>query len=122
MTLEGCYIRIGSSCEQLTEKQIEEFYSKRTKTLLTNIISPKQNLTFSQLKIYYEEKGYNINDNFLKQLDLIMDDGKYNYLAYLLSDSNNVSIKVATYSGNDAYDLIESEEYGYCCLIKAHIK
>ena len=36
-----------------------------------------------------------------------------------LSDTNNISIKVATYSGNDAYDLIENEEYGYCCLIKA---
>lgn len=48
-----------------------------------------------------------------------MEDGKYNYLAYLLSDTNNISIKVATYSGNDAYDLIENEEYGYCCLIKA---
>lgn len=119
MTNDGCYIRVGSSCEPLNEKQIEELYSRRTKTLLTSIISPKQNLSFSQLKIYYEEKGYNINDNFLKQLDLIMENGKYNYLAYLLSDVNNISIKVATYSGNDAYDLIENEEYGYCCLIKA---
>lgn len=119
MTSDGCYIRVGSSCEPLNEKQIEELYSRRTKTLLTSIISPKQNLSFSQLKIYYEEKGYNINDNFLKQLDLIMENGKYNYLAYLLSDVNNISIKVATYSGNDAYDLIENEEYGYCCLIKA---
>ena len=119
MTPEGCFIRIGSSCESLNEKQIEELYSKRTKISLTNIVSPNQNLTFSQLKIYYEEIGYIINDNFLKQLDLIMDNGKYNYLAYLLSDNNNISIKVATYSGNDTYDLIENEEYGYCCLIKA---
>lgn len=119
MIPEGCFIRVGSSCESLNEKQIEELYSKRTKTLLTSIVSPTQNLAFSQLKIYYEEKGYIINDNFLKQLGLLMDDGKYNYLAYLLSDRNNISIKVATYSGNDAYDLIESEEYGYCCLVKA---
>ena len=62
---------------------------------------------------------YRINDNFLKQLGLVMDDGRYNYLAYLLADNNDISIKVATYSGTDAYDLIESEEYGYCCLIKA---
>lgn len=119
MTPDGCFIRIGSSCEPLNEKQIEELYSKRAKISLTNIVSPKQDLSFSQLKIYYEEKGYNINDNFLKQLGLVMEDGRYNYLAYLLSDVNNVSIKVATYSGNDAYDLIENEEYGYCCLIKA---
>lgn len=119
MTPEGCYIRIGSSCEQLGYKEIEELYARRTKTSLTSIVSPRQDLKFSQLKIYYEEMNYTINDNFLQQLGLIMEDGKYNYLAYLLSDYNNISIKVATYSGNDTYDLIENEEYGYCSLIKA---
>ena len=119
MTPEGCFIRIGSSCEPMSQKQIEELFSKRTRNSLKNIVSPTQNLTFSQLKIYYEEKKYKINDNFLNQLGLVMDDGKYNYLAYLLADNNDISIKVATYSGNDAYDLIENEEYGYCCLIKA---
>ena len=119
MTPDGCFIRIGNSTEHLNQKQIEELYAKRTKTSLKNIVSPNQQLTFSQLKIYYEEMSYNINDNFLNQLGLIMEDGKYNYIAYLLADNNDVSIKVATYSGNDAYDLIENEEYGYCCLIKA---
>lgn len=119
MTSEGRFIRVGSSCEHLSEKQIEELYGTRTKNSLKNIVSPTQNLTFSQLKIYYEEMKYSINDNFLKQLGLVMDDGRYNYLAYLLADNNDISIKVATYSGTDAYDLIESEEYGYCCLIKA---
>lgn len=119
MTSEGCFVRVGSSCEHLNEKQIEELYGTRIKNSLKNIISPTQNLTFSQLKIYYEEMRYSINNNFLKQLGLIMDDGRYNYLAYLLADNNDISIKVATYSGVDAYDLIENEEYGYCCLIKA---
>lgn len=119
MTGDGCFIRVGSSCDHLSEKQIEELYASRTKTSLKTIVSPTQDLTFSQLKIYYEEKKYKINDNFLRQLGLVMDDGRYNYLAYLLADNNDISIKVATYSGNDAYDLIENEEYGYCCLIKA---
>lgn len=119
MTPEGCFVRIGSSCEPLNSKQIEELYTKRTKSSLRNIISPIQDLSFSQLKIYYEEKKYTINDNFLRQLDLYTQDGKYNYVAYLLSDNNSISIKVATYSGNDAYDLIENEEYGRCSLIKA---
>lgn len=119
MTSRGCFIRVGSSVESLTENQIMEFYSKRTKNSLSNIVSPTQRLTFSQLKIYYEEKGYTINDNFLQQLNLVMDDGKYNYVAYLLSDNNSISMKVATYSGSDSYDLIENEEYGYCSLIKA---
>lgn len=119
MTNDGCFIRVGSSCDHLSTKQIEELYAKRTKTSLKTIVSPTQDLTFSQLKIYYEEMKYKINDNFFRQLGLIMDDGRYNYLAYLLADNNDISIKVATYSGNDAYDLIENEEYGYCSLIKA---
>ncbi len=119
MTPEGCFIRTGNSIEKMSEEKITNLFSRRTRNSLRNIISPKQDLTFSQLKIYYEEMKYPINDNFLKQLNLIMEDGKYNYIAYLLSDNNNISIKVATYSGDDAYDLVENEEYGYCSLVKA---
>lgn len=119
MVPSGTFMRIGSSTEQLNEEKIEEFYSSRTRVSLKNIASPIQQLSFSQLKIYYDELGYNVNDNFLRQLEFYMDDGRYNYLAYILSDNNNVSIKVATYSGNDSYDLIENEEYGFCCLVKA---
>ena len=34
MTSDGCFMRIGSSCEKLSSKQIEDLYSKRTKTSL----------------------------------------------------------------------------------------
>lgn len=47
------------------------------------------------------------------------EDKKYNYVAYLVSDINNVSIKVAKYDGVDRVNLVESNEYGYCSLIKA---
>lgn len=119
MTPSGCFIRVGSSVESLTENQIMEYYSKRTKNSLTKIASPNQKLSFSELKIYYLEQGYEISDNFLQQLNLFTEDNKYNYIAYLLSDNNGISIKVATYSGTDSYDLIENEEFGYCSLIKS---
>ncbi len=119
MTPEGCFIRVGNSIEKMSQDKIDSLFASRTRNSIRNIVSPRQDLTFSELKIYYEEMGYQINENFLKQLDLIMEDGKYNYLAYLLADINSISIKVATYSGIDAYDLVENEEYGYCSLIKA---
>lgn len=119
MTPDSCFIRVGSSIQSMPYDMINNRVNRRTRTSLRNIVSPKQNLTFSQLKIYYEEKGFNINNNFLKQLDLYTPEGKFNYVAYLLSDNNRISIKVATYSGTDAYDLDENEEYGFCCLIKA---
>lgn len=56
---------------------------------------PDRNLTFSQLKIYYEERGFALNDKFASTLELLTPDGKYNYVTYLLADENGVSIKVA---------------------------
>jgi ATP-dependent DNA helicase RecG len=119
MSPEGCFIRIGSSVESMNSEMIIDLFSKRTKNSLKSIVSPMQNLTFSQLKIFYEEAGYEIGSNFINQLDLVNDDKKYNYVAYLLSDNNTISIQVAKYQGLDSYNLIENEEYGHCCLIKA---
>lgn len=119
MTPDSCFIRVGSSIQSMPYDMINNRVNKRTRTSLRNIVSPKQNLTFSQLKIYYEEKGFNINNNFLKQLDLYTDDGKYNYNACLLADNNTVSIKFGKYAGTNAVDLIENEDFGNCSIVKA---
>lgn len=118
-TPEGCYIRIGSGKEQMTFDMIDEMYSKRVKNPLKEIESPRQDLTFRQLKIYYEENGMKLNDNFAKNLNLLTSEGKYNYNAYLLADENNVSIKLVKYLGTNKMELIENHEYGYCCIITA---
>ncbi|MCF0201510.1 MAG: putative DNA binding domain-containing protein, partial [Bacteroidales bacterium] len=119
MTPDGCFVRVGSSLHAMSEKMILEAFAKRIKLSLSRIPSPRQDLAFSQLRIYYQEKGKTLNEQFAKTLELVMPDGSYNYNAYLLSDENGASIKVARYSGKDKYDLIESEEYGHCSLVKA---
>ena len=98
---------------------IDRLYASRTRSSLRNIPSPRKKLSFKQLKIYYDEKGFTINESFLENLDLYTPDGQMNYVAYLLADENSVSIKVAKYAGIDKVELIENEEYGYCSLIKA---
>ena len=118
-TPEGCYIRVGSSKERMTERMIDDMYSKRIKNTLKEIDSPRQELTFNQLKIYYEEHGLKLNDNFLQNLDLLTSEGKYNYNAFLLADENNVSIKLVKYLGTNKMDLVENQEYGYRCIITA---
>ena len=60
-----------------------------------------------------------LNDNFARNLNLLTDEGKYNYNAYLLADENNISIKLVKYLGTNKLELIENQEYGYCCLITA---
>lgn len=119
MSPSGCYIRMGTSSQPMTTTMIDDLYSKRIHTTLRNIPSPRQDLTFAQLKIYYQERGLELNEKFANSLELLTPDGKYNYIAYLLADENGVSIKVAKYAGTDKVDLIENEEYGYCSLIKA---
>ena len=93
-------------------------YSKRTRTSLINIVSPIKNLTFTQLKIYYEEIGYEINPNLYNQLNFKMNGGEFNYLAYLLSDQNSLVINVGKFKGNDVYDLEELKSYSNQSLIK----
>lgn len=119
MTPDSCFVRIGSSIQSMNMETILNMFSKRARNSLKNIKSPNQNLEFKVLKIYYQEKGFEINNNFLKKLDFYMEDGSFNYIAYLLSDNNNVSIQFAKYKGNDVYNLIENEDFGFCSLIKA---
>lgn len=48
-------------------------------------------LSFRELKIYYSEKGYHLEDKlFETNLNLRNESGEYNLLAKLLSDRNNI--------------------------------
>ena len=119
MSERGTFIRVGTSAEPMPVKMIESLFAKRTRNSIGKIKSPNQNLTFEQLKIYYEGSGKTLNQQFTSNLELITEEGEYNYVAYLLADTNGISVKVAKYNGFDRVDLTENNEYGYCSLIKA---
>lgn len=119
MSESGCFLRTGSGVQPMPAEMIEELFSKRTRNSLSKIESPRDDLTFEQLKIYYEERKLKLNSKFKQSLELLTKDGKLNYVAYLLADENATSIKVAKYAGTNKVELIENEEYGYCSLIKA---
>ena len=115
----GCFLRVGTTVQQMAMEMINSLYSKRIRNSLGKLLSPRQDLTFKQLKIYYEENGYDLNKKFLNSLELYTGENKFNYAAYLLADDNGISMKVAKYSGINKVDLIENAEFGYCSLIKA---
>ena len=118
MTPKGCFKRAGSASEPMSAGEIEGIFAKRVRNSLKNIPSPRQDLTFRQLNIYYDGKGKVLNDYFLLNLKLLTDDGKLNYAAYLLADENDNSVKFAKYADDTRADLISNEEYGCCCLVK----
>ena len=118
MSEKGCFVRIGSASEPMSGRMIEDLFARRTRNSLGRMRSPQQSLNFEQLRIYYEEAGFTLGDRFAANLELLTEDGAYNYAAYLLSDRNGNSVQVAKYRGLDRYDLIDTNEYGYCSLIK----
>lgn len=118
MTSKGCYYRVGASCRQMPESKIMNLYKKRVLRTIANIESPDQDLTFQVLEIYYRNHGLTLTDQFAKNLDFLTPDGKYNFVAYLFSDNNHLTFKVAKYAGTDKCNLIESSEYGFGCLLQ----
>ena len=119
LTPKGVFVRVGTAAEPMPQPQIDRLFATRTRHSLGNMVATRQDLTFEQLRIYYDEHGKRLSDNFRRTLELQTEDGRYNYVAYLLADENGNSMKVAKYSSMDRCDLIENNEYGYCSLIKA---
>ena len=119
MTDKGCFIRTGTAAEPMPQAMIDKLFASRTRHSIGKIKSNRQDLTFEQLRIYYEEIHKPLNKQYKKNLELVVEDGSLNYVAYLLADENNFSIKVAKYRGTSRVELLESNEYGYCSLIKA---
>ena len=119
MSEKGTFLRVGTAAEPMPVKMIESLFAKRTRNSIGKIKAPNQNLNFEQLKIYYEGANKALYQQFATNLELLTEDGQYNYVAYLLADVNGMSIKVAKYEGLDRVDLMENNEYGYCSLVKA---
>ena len=119
----GCYIRMGTSNRSMTEEQIETGfinYLERQEKTIVDTPCLNQKLTFNIFKQYLTSKGIHVNERtFNVNYHLTTQDGKYNKLAFLLADENDVSIKVATFKGKDKTKFFKRNEYGNRCLIAA---
>lgn len=83
MTEKGCYLRVGSAAEPMNQEMIEYLYGKRVRNTIGRMVSPRLDLTFEQLKIYYDTRGLKLNDAFMTNLELLTPEGKPNMAAYL---------------------------------------
>jgi len=118
----GAFIRIGTSSHPMTQKMIYAFQTKSFPKSLINIEAPEQELTFAELFIHYRRYKKPLNDNtFAKTLNFLTSGGKYNYLAYLMADNNQISVRFARFNdASERFELVEKGvEYGNCCLITA---
>lgn len=87
-------------------------------SLITDL-SPNQNLTFSILKILFQENKINFtDDNFLQNNKLLTNESQFNYLAFLLSDQCDISIKVVKFAGpTKKSDFVFRKEFTNGCIL-----
>lgn len=119
------FIKIGSSKEKLSK--YPEWEIKLNNTLvngyptIVNVAAPDyaQELTFEKLFMYYGAKGLTLrHDTFEKTLKLKNKDNKYNIMAYILSDQNEIPIRVSIFSGIDkSAPLYSVKEFGNTCIL-----
>ena len=125
--LSQAFIRIGSSKEKLAkfpewEIRLLNVLSNGIPTIV-NTAAPDyaQELTFEKLFMYYGAKGIELRrETFKKSLKLLTADGRYNIMALLLSDANDIPIRVSVFSGKSKADALFSvKEYGNSCILYA---
>lgn len=113
-------IRVGSENKKLPPNLLGELFLTNSTVVASNLEAINQNLTFNQLKNLYIAKGLTIDDaTFVQNLGLLTKRGTYNYIADILSDNNDCSIKVVRFKGKDKQEMIFRNEYGYKCLLIA---
>lgn len=112
-------IRSGSENKKIDPNLLGEIFFSSQATSIENVECFNQDLTFRELKQLYINAGLTINENnFEKNLHLLVN-GKYNYLANLLADENDVSIKVVRFEGIDKLKMVSRNEYGFKNLLIA---
>ena len=118
---ERYYIRSFDEDKKVSPDMLRELINSNGEPdLIVNEPTIRNDLTFETLKGLYLIKGHKINDEqFENNLKLYTNDGRFNYMAELLSDNNDISIKVVTFAGKDKTVMLKRTEYGMKCLISA---
>ena len=119
----GCPIRVGSTCREMTQEQINNRYKMRffNDDLLVSSPTNLRELSFLTLKNYYSAMGYKLNDNtFETNLKLINDKGQYNMMAELLSDDSRFSFIFVKFEGKNKASLSQRSNYGNKSILFAY--
>lgn len=121
----GCTIRIGTTCKEMTPEQIKIRYEQKftDSEYMLKKRSSLLDLSFRELKIYYSEKGYHLDEkSFEINFNLRNAKGEYNLLAELLSDKNNIPFIFVKFKGTNKSAISGRNDYGYRCILTTYEK
>ncbi len=121
----GCHLRVGTTCKSMSLEMIKKRIEERALDfdLMVKIPSYFDDLRFSKLRLLLLEQGYHTDDNsYEKNLKLRTFDGKFNYLAELLADTNSIPFIFAKFKGLTKASFSERSDYGNQCIVLAYEK
>ena len=113
------YIRNVSADEHIPNEILRKMLASGDADLIKHISSERQDLTFSGLCAMLLQYDIHAADTpeFHYNYGLLNRDRKFNLMAYLLSDQNEIKIKVVRFAGLDKSEMTERTEYGAQCLL-----
>lgn len=113
------FLRNVSADEQASNEILRKMLSNSDADLIRQKPSPVQDLTFKSFFAILSGLGIHPKDSeeFYGNYGMLNRDGKYNMNAYLMSDNNDISIKVVTFEGNSKSVMSRRTEYGKKCLL-----
>lgn len=114
-------IRSADEDKKITREALRKMFTGSGFDFISEIESTRQDLTFEKFTSILVSKGYHVlsTSSLVKAKGLKNSEGKYNIMAFLLSDQSNVSIKVVRFSGIDKTSLSQRTEFGNQCLLLA---
>lgn len=113
------YVRNVSADEQVSNDILRKMLMSSEADLIKQISSDIQELTFIQLTGFMSDHSIHARETtpFFRSYNLENTSGKFNMMAYLLSDQNEIMIKVVRFAGTDKTTMLERTEYGGQCLL-----
>ncbi len=113
-------VRVGSENRKLMPDELGDLFLSSSVLSMSKLEAVNQKPSFNGLKSLYAAKGYIIDDStFARNMGLLTSEGKYNYIADILSDENSCSIKVVRFKGETKDEMVTRNEFGYKCMLLA---
>lgn len=114
-------IRSADEDKKITREALRKMFTGAGFDFISEIESTRQDLTFEKLTSILISKGYHVvsTSALVKSKGLKNGDGKYNIMAFILSDQSDISIKVVRFAGADKTSMSQRTEFGNQCLLLA---
>lgn len=114
-------IRSADEDKKITREALRKMFTGAGFDFISEIESTRQDLTFEKFASILVSKGYHVlsTSSLVKAKGLKNSEGKYNIMAFILSDQSNISIKVVRFAGVDKTSMAQRTEFGNQCLLLA---